>query len=96
MLSYFLLFLQVTIEFPYIFAQALTFIIITYPAVGFYWSFKKIMWYFYSTLCGLLYYTYQGMLMVSISPDGTVASTLAGTTYALLNLFSGFLIPRPV
>ncbi|KAL8105525.1 hypothetical protein AgCh_029351 [Apium graveolens] len=38
---------------------------------------------------------YQGMLLVSISPDGTVASTLAGTTYALLNLFSGFLIPRP-
>ncbi|KAK1380412.1 ABC-2 and Plant PDR ABC-type transporter family protein [Heracleum sosnowskyi] len=59
---------QVTIEFPYIFAQTLTFVIITYPA---------------------------GMLMVSISPDGTVASTLAGTTYALLNLFSGFLIPRP-
>ncbi|WOH13107.1 hypothetical protein DCAR_0832616 [Daucus carota subsp. sativus] len=86
---------QVTIEFPYILAQTLTFVVITYPAVGFYWSFKKIMWYFYSTLCGLLYYTCQGMLMVSISPDGTVASTLAGTSYALLNLFSGFLIPRP-
>ncbi|KAL8105524.1 hypothetical protein AgCh_029350 [Apium graveolens] len=86
---------QATIEFPYVFAQALTYLIISYPAVGFYWSFKKIMWYFYSILCALLYYTYLGMLLVSISPDGTVASALAGTAYALLNLFSGFLIPRP-
>lgn len=88
-------FAQVSAEFPYIFIQALFFLILTYPAVGFYWSIDKVIWYFYSTFCALLYYTYHGMLMVSISPDRNVANIITGTSYALLKLFSGFVIPRP-
>ncbi|XAR49749.1 hypothetical protein NMG60_11033040 [Bertholletia excelsa] len=88
-------FAQVTIEFPYIFVQALIFVTVTYPAIGFYWSLHKVFWYFYATLCSFLYPTYLGMLILSLSPNGKVASILATGSYTLLNLFAGFLIPAP-
>ncbi|XP_059640099.1 pleiotropic drug resistance protein 3-like isoform X2 [Cornus florida] len=88
-------FAQVTIEFPYILVQAVLFVIITYPAIGFYWSVDKVVRYFYATFCTLLYYTYLGMLVVSLSPNAKVASILATASYTILNLFSGFLIPEP-
>ena len=41
--------LQVTVEIPYVFLQAILFTIITYPAIDFYWSAYKVFWYFYCT-----------------------------------------------
>lgn len=90
------MFLQVCIEIPYLFVQALVYSTVTYSAMGFYWSISKVVWYFYVTFSTLLYFTYQGMLIVSLSPDMKVASILAVATYTILSLFSGFLIPGPV
>ncbi|KAK3026917.1 hypothetical protein RJ639_040323, partial [Escallonia herrerae] len=87
------LMLQVTIEIPYIFLQPALFVIITYPAIDFYCSVYKIFWYFYTMFSTLLYFTYLGMLLVSITPNFQVASVLASFCYTVLNLFSGFLIP---
>ncbi|KAK2970229.1 hypothetical protein RJ640_021665 [Escallonia rubra] len=89
-------FAQVTVEIPYIFLQAALFVIITYPAIDFYCSLYKIFWYFYTMFSTLLYFTYLGMLLVSITPNFQVASVLASFCYTVLNLFSGFLIPAPV
>ncbi|KAK3022678.1 hypothetical protein RJ639_047594 [Escallonia herrerae] len=88
-------FAQMTIEIPYIFLQAALFVIITYPAIDFYCSEYKIFWYFYTMFSTLLYFTYLGMLLVSITPNFQVASVLASFCYTMLNLFSGFLIPGP-
>ncbi|KAI3770699.1 hypothetical protein L6452_01840 [Arctium lappa] len=86
---------QVTIEFPYLFAQSLAFTCITYPMIGYYWSFYKVFWYFYAFLCTLMYFTYLGMLLVSITPSFPVAAILQSTFYTMFNLFGGFLIPKP-
>ncbi|KAJ9557166.1 hypothetical protein OSB04_011780 [Centaurea solstitialis] len=86
---------QVTIEFPYLFAQSLAFTCITYPMIGYYWSIYKVFWYFYGFLCTLMYFTYLGMLIVSITPSFPVAAILQSTFYTMLNLFGGFLIPKP-
>jgi hypothetical protein len=43
-----------------------------------------------------LYFTYYGMMTVSISPNHEVAAIFAAAFYSLFNLFSGFFIPRPV
>nr|XP_027114920.1 pleiotropic drug resistance protein 3-like isoform X1 [Coffea arabica] len=86
---------QVTIEIPYIFAQAIIYTIITYPMIGYYWSIYKVFWYFYSMFCTWLYFSYLGMLMVSITPSLPLASILLSTSNTLLNLFAGFLVPRP-
>lgn len=88
--------LQVTIEFPYLFAQSLAFVCITYPMIGYYWSAYKIFMYFYAFLCTLMYFTYLGMLLVAMTPSFPVAAILQSAFYTIFNLFGGFLIPRPV
>ncbi|CAK9136210.1 unnamed protein product [Ilex paraguariensis] len=86
---------QVIIEVPYILAQALVYVIITYPMIGYYWSAYKVFWYFYAMFCTLMYFTYMGMLLVSITPSFPMAAILQSAFYMMLNLFSGFFLPRP-
>ncbi|KAH7835114.1 hypothetical protein Vadar_023002 [Vaccinium darrowii] len=86
---------QVTIEVPYLLAQAIVFSIITYPMIGYYWSAYKVFWYFYAMLCTLLYFTYVGMLLIAMTPSFPVAAIVQSLFYVIFNLFSGFLIPQP-
>ncbi|KAA8545298.1 hypothetical protein F0562_020082 [Nyssa sinensis] len=86
---------QVTIEVPYLFAQALAFGIITYPMIGYYWSAYKVFWYFYAMFCSLLYFTYLGMLLVAMTPSFPVAAILQSAFYTMFSLFSGFMVPQP-
>ena len=88
--------LQVTVEIPYISLQALLFVTITYPAINFYWSAYKMIWYSYTLFSTLLYFNYLGMMFISLTPTFQVASVLAGFSYTMLNLFAGFIIPEPV
>ncbi|MBA0699835.1 hypothetical protein Goari_001440 [Gossypium aridum] len=85
---------QVTIEVPYLFIQALMFEVITYPMIGYYASAYKVLWYFYIVFCTQLYFTFFGMLFVSLTPEVTIARALLSAFYPLLNLFTGFLIPQ--
>lgn len=64
--------------------------------IGYYWSGYKVFWYLYTMFCTLLYFNYLGMMIVSITPSFPVAAILQSSFYTMLNLFSGFLIPRPV
>ncbi|KAH7834517.1 hypothetical protein Vadar_016955 [Vaccinium darrowii] len=86
---------QVTIEVPYIFVQALVFLIITYPMIGYYWSVFKVLWYFYVVLCSLMYFTYLGMLLTAMTPGFHVAAIIQSPFYWTYILFSGFFIPQP-
>ncbi|KAK0607498.1 hypothetical protein LWI29_015832 [Acer saccharum] len=88
-------FAQVTIEVPYILVQAIIYVAITYPMIGYYWSVYKVFWFFYATFCTFLYFVYLGMVMVSLCSSLEIASILATAIYTILNLFSGFLIPGP-
>ncbi|KAI4335067.1 hypothetical protein L6164_013748 [Bauhinia variegata] len=88
-------FAQVAIEIPYILVQAILYVAITYPMIGYYWSVVKVFWHLYTTFCTLLYFVYLGMLLVSLSSNLDIASILAVAIYTMLNLFSGFLIPGP-
>jgi hypothetical protein len=44
----------------------------------------------------LLYFTYYGMMAVALTPNHQIAAIVASGFYNLFNLFSGFLIFRPV
>ncbi|KAF3454731.1 hypothetical protein FNV43_RR05179 [Rhamnella rubrinervis] len=87
---------QVIVEVPYLFVQAVVFVSITYPMIGYYVSVFKVSWYFYAMFCSLLYFNYMGMLLLSLTPDFVAAGILASPIYIMFNLFSGFIIPRPV
>ncbi|KAK2646917.1 hypothetical protein Ddye_022112 [Dipteronia dyeriana] len=88
-------FAQVVIEVPYLFIEAVIYVIITYPTIGYYWSAYKIFWSFYGMFCNLLYFNYLGMLVVSLTPNVQMAAIVTSSSYTMLNLFSGFIIPRP-
>ncbi|KAK2646907.1 hypothetical protein Ddye_022102 [Dipteronia dyeriana] len=88
-------FAQVLIEVPYLFFEAVLYVIITYPMIGYYWSAYKIFWLFYGMFCNLLYFNYLGMLMVSLTPNVQLAAIVTSSSYTMLNLFSGFVIPKP-
>ncbi|KAL0927352.1 hypothetical protein M5K25_001515 [Dendrobium thyrsiflorum] len=88
-------FAQVVVEIPCTFTLVAIYVISTYPTIGYYWSVYKIIWYFYTMFCALLYFNYMGMLMMSLSRSTQVASVLLAACCTMLNLFSGFLMPKP-
>lgn len=87
---------QVVIELPYIFVQAAVYGVTVYAMIGFEWSASKFFWYLYFMFFTFLYFTFYGMMAVSISPNEHIASIISGAFYGVWNLFSGFIIPRPV
>lgn len=88
--------LQVIVEIPYVFVQVLMYASVTYAMIGFEWTAAKFFWYLYILFFGVLAFTYYGMMMVSLTPNATLATICASFFYAVFNLFSGFLIARPV
>uniref|UniRef100_A0A7N2R4K9 ABC transporter domain-containing protein n=2 Tax=Quercus lobata TaxID=97700 RepID=A0A7N2R4K9_QUELO len=88
-------FAQVTIELPYVFAQAVSYGIIVYAMIGFEWTVAKFFWYLFFMYFTLLYFTFYGMMTVAVTPNHHIASIIASAFYAIWNLFSGFIIPRP-
>ncbi|CAK9174667.1 unnamed protein product [Ilex paraguariensis] len=86
---------QVVIELPYIFAQAAVYGVIVYAMIGFEWTVAKFFWYLFFMYFTLLYYTFYGMMTVAVTPNHNIAAIIASSFFAIWNLFSGFLIPRP-
>ncbi|CDO97981.1 unnamed protein product [Coffea canephora] len=86
---------QVIAEIPYIFLQTSYYSLIVYAMVGFEWTAAKFFWFYFVTFFSFLYFTYYGMMTVSISPNHQVASIIAAAFYGIFNIFAGFYIPRP-
>ncbi|XP_045806139.1 pleiotropic drug resistance protein 1-like isoform X2 [Trifolium pratense] len=88
-------FSQILVELPYVFAQAVTYGVIVYAMIGFDWTAEKFFWYLFFMYFTLLYFTFYGMMAVAVTPNHHVASIVAAAFYAIWNLFSGFVVPRP-
>ncbi|MCO5565028.1 hypothetical protein L7F22_018698 [Adiantum nelumboides] len=86
---------QVAIELPYVFFQTIMYGLLVYSMIGFQWVASKCLWFLFTMFCTFLYFTYYGMMAVSITPNHQVAAIVASAFYAVFNLFSGFLMPRP-
>ncbi|GLT71132.1 hypothetical protein SLA2020_431730 [Shorea laevis] len=86
---------QVIVEIPYIFVQTTYYSLIVYAMVSFQWTAVKFLWFFFITFFSFLYFTYYGMMTVSITPNHQAAAIFASAFYALFTLFSGFFIPKP-
>ncbi|XP_062156805.1 ABC transporter G family member 42-like [Alnus glutinosa] len=86
---------QVIVEIPYIFVQTTYYSLTVYAMVSFQWTAVKFLWFFFITFFSFLYFTYYGMMTVSITPNHQAAAIFASAFYALFTLFSGFFIPKP-
>lgn len=88
--------LQVFIELPFVLFQTTYYSLIVYSMVSFEWKVEKFFWFFFVSYFSFLYFTFYGMMTVSITPNHQVASIFAAAFYGIFNLFSGFFIPKPV
>ncbi|KAI0487906.1 hypothetical protein KFK09_027729 [Dendrobium nobile] len=86
---------QVVVEIPYVVIQAAYYTLIVYSMMNFDWTASKFFWFYFISFFSFLYFTFYGMMTVSISPNHQVAAIFAATFYSLFNLFSGFFIPKP-
>lgn len=86
---------QVIVEVPYVLVQTTYYTLLVYAMLSFEWTAAKFFWFYFVTFFSFLYFTYYGMMTVSITPNHQVAAIFAAAFYALFNLFSGFFIPRP-
>ncbi|KAJ9568576.1 hypothetical protein OSB04_004542 [Centaurea solstitialis] len=86
---------QVFVEIPYVFFQTVYYTLIVYAMVSFEWTAAKYFWFFFINFFSFLYFTYYGMMTVSITPNEQIAAIFAASFYSLFNIFSGFFIPRP-
>ncbi|KAG5228963.1 ABC transporter family protein [Salix suchowensis] len=85
---------QVLIELPYVFVQAAVYGVIVYSMIGFAWTISKFFWYLYFMYLTLLYFTFYGMMTVSVSPNHQIASIISAAFYGIWNVFSGYVIPQ--
>ncbi|PIN08051.1 Pleiotropic drug resistance proteins (PDR1-15), ABC superfamily [Handroanthus impetiginosus] len=87
-------FAQVAVEFPYVLVQSLIYSTIFYFMASFEWNKWKFLWYICFMYFTLLYFTFFGMMTISITPNHNVAAIVAAPFYMMWNLFSGFMVSR--
>lgn len=87
-------FAQVLIEIPYTILQTVIYGSIVFSMMNFPWSAAKFFWFLYFMFCTFIYFTYYGMMIVSLTPGAAFAAIVSAFFYCLWNLFSGFMIPR--
>ncbi|KAL0393950.1 UNVERIFIED_CONTAM: Pleiotropic drug resistance protein 1 [Sesamum latifolium] len=88
-------FSQFLIEIPYVFVQSIIYGLIVYSMMGFDWTAEKFFWFIYFMFFSLLYFVLYGMMTVAVTPNHNVAAIISSFFYAIWNLFSGFIVPRP-
>ncbi|MCD7463338.1 transcription factor [Datura stramonium] len=86
---------QVFIEMPYVFVQAVFYGVIVYAMIGFEWTVTKFFWYLFIMYFTLLYFTFYGMMTIALTPNQNIAHIVSLFLFAMWNLFSGFIVPRP-
>ncbi|KAH9312921.1 hypothetical protein KI387_027956 [Taxus chinensis] len=85
---------QVAIEIPCVLVQAIIYVTIVYSMIGFEWAARKFLLFLFINFFSFLYFTYYGMMAVSVTPNHQMAAIVGAAFYSLFNLFSGFFIPR--
>ncbi|XP_050238257.1 pleiotropic drug resistance protein 1-like isoform X2 [Mercurialis annua] len=86
---------QVMIEVPYVLIQTMIYGVIVYVMLGFELSIGKLFWYLFLMFFTLLYFTFYGMMTVAITPNHNIAAIVSSAFFAIWNIFSGFIVPRP-
>lgn len=85
---------QMAVETIYNAIQTTIYALIIYSMIGFEWKAANFLWFFYYILMSFIYFTFYGMMIVSLTPDDVVAGICMFFFLSFWNLFSGFVIPR--
>ncbi|XP_049933546.1 pleiotropic drug resistance protein 2-like isoform X3 [Nymphaea colorata] len=80
----------------YIFVQSVVYCLILFSMIGFPWETGKLFWFIYFMFMCFVYFTIYGMMGVALTPNHHVGAIVNSFFLNFWNLFSGFLIARPL
>lgn len=89
-------FSQVAIETIYVAIQTIVYTLLLYSMIGFQWTATKFFYFYYFIFMCYTYFSMYGMMVVALTPGFQVAAIVMSFFLSFWNLFSGFLIPRPL
>ncbi|KAF5951198.1 hypothetical protein HYC85_009142 [Camellia sinensis] len=89
-------FAQVAIETFYVVIQTFIYAFLLYSMIGFEWTTVKFFYFYYFIFMCFTYFSMYGMMVVALTPNHQIAAIVMSFFFSFWNLFSGFLIPRPV
>ncbi|PON48574.1 ABC transporter-like [Trema orientale] len=89
-------FAQVAIETIYVAIQTLVYSLLLYSMIGFQWNVDKFFYFYYFIFMCFTYFSMYGMMVVALTPGHQIAAIVMSFFLSFWNLFSGFLIPRPL
>ncbi|XP_056169183.1 pleiotropic drug resistance protein 2-like [Syzygium oleosum] len=89
-------FAQVAIETIYVAVQTVVYSLMLYSMIGFEWKLGKVLYFYYFIFMCYTYFSMYGMMVVALTPGHQIAAITMSFFLNFWNLFSGFLIPRPL
>ena len=87
---------QVAIEAVYVAIQSLLYSLILYSMIGYEWHAEKFFYFYYFIFMSFTYFSMYGMMLVALTPGHQIAAICMSFFMSFWNLFSGFMIPKPV
>ncbi|KAL3616065.1 Pleiotropic drug resistance protein 2 [Castilleja foliolosa] len=89
-------FAQVAIETIYVAIQTFIYSLLLYSMIGYEWTGLKFLYFYYFIFMCFTYFSMYGMMVVALTPGYQIAAIVMSFFLSFWNLFSGFLIPRPL
>nr|XP_011459272.1 PREDICTED: pleiotropic drug resistance protein 2-like [Fragaria vesca subsp. vesca] len=89
-------FAQVAIETIYVAIQTFIYALLLYSMIGYQWKVAKFLYFYYFIFMCFTYFSMYGMMVVALTPGHQIAAIVMSFFLSFWNLFSGFLIPRPL
>ncbi|OIT22805.1 pleiotropic drug resistance protein 2 [Nicotiana attenuata] len=89
-------FAQVAIETIYVAIQTFVYSLILFSMIGYQWTAEKFFYFYYFIFMCFTYFSMYGMMVVALTPGYQIAAIVMSFFLSFWNLFSGFLIPRPL
>ncbi|PRQ33210.1 putative xenobiotic-transporting ATPase [Rosa chinensis] len=89
-------FAQVAIETIYVTIQTFIYTLLLYSMIGYQWKVVKFLYFYYFIFMCFTYFSMYGMMVVALTPGHQIAAIVMSFFLSFWNLFSGFLIPRPL
>ncbi|KAL6781025.1 hypothetical protein ACKKBG_A09460 [Auxenochlorella protothecoides x Auxenochlorella symbiontica] len=86
---------QQLVELPYILIQAVVYVSIVYWMIWFQRDAGAFFWFLFLFFLTLCYFTFFGVMAVSITPNVAFGNVFCSFFFGAWNLLCGFLIPEP-
>ncbi|KAK6138442.1 hypothetical protein DH2020_027817 [Rehmannia glutinosa] len=86
----------VAIETIYVAIQTFVYSLLLYSMIGYEWTGAKFFYFYYFIFMCFTYFSMYGMMVVALTPGYQIAAIVMSFFLSFWNLFSGFLIPRPL